>query len=484
MKLRELLEGIEILETNADPETEIGDLRYDSRRIEPGDLFVAVRGYEADGHGFIGAAAEKGAAAVLCEECVPRLAVPFVRVKSTRTALALASRNLFGAPGDRMKLVGVTGTNGKTTSTVLLKHVLEKTRGAKVGLIGTNRNMIGDIALHTERTTPGPYELQELLREMADAGCTHVVMEVSSHSLALHRVEGLCFEAGLFTNLTQDHLDFHVTMEQYAAAKALFFKQCRAAAVNLDDDWADFMRRAAPCPVVTYSTKKNEADLVAKDIRLSSSGVRFCALSTGVLERVYLGIPGSFSVYNALGVIACAMILGLGLPEIAAALESAQGVRGRVELVYDGDFTVLIDYAHTPDALENLLRSMKEVASGRLVVLFGCGGDRDRGKRPLMGAVAEKYADFSVVTSDNPRTEDPQEIINGILSGMSGKKSRYTMIADRREAIAWAIANHLPGDLLILAGKGHEDYQIVGHEKFPMDERALVAEALSRINPT
>ena len=343
--------------------------------------------------------------------------------------------------------------------------------------------MIGEKELQTERTTPGPYELQELLREMANAGCTHVVMEVSSHSLAMHRIEGLFFEAGLFTNLTQDHLDFHGTMEQYADAKALFFQQCRAAAVNLDNDWAPWMLRSAGCPVITYSTKKNEADLVAKDIRLSASGVRFCALSTGVLERVSLGIPGSFSVYNALGVIACCLLLGLELPEISAALETAQGVRGRVELVYDGDFTVIIDYAHTPDALENLLRSMKEVAAGRLVVLFGCGGDRDRGKRPLMGAAAEKYADFSVVTSDNPRTEDPQEIINGILSGMSGKKSRYAMIADRREAIAWAVANHLPGDLLILAGKGHEDYQIVGHEKFPMDERVLVAEALRRIHP-
>lgn len=482
MKLLDILSGLEILETNADLDMEIKGISYDSRRSSQGDLFVAIAGFETDGHLYIGAAVRTGAAAVLCQKA-PAEEVPYVVVPDTRYALAIASRNFFGNPGREMVLVGVTGTNGKTTSTVLLKHVLEKARGAVVGLIGTNRNMIGDRELPAERTTPESFELQKLLREMADAGCTHVVMEVSSHSLVLHRVAGLTFDVGLFANLTQDHLDFHGTMGQYAKAKALLFRQCRAGAVNLDDDWAQMMIQEAACPVMTFSVKKNEADLVAKDIRLSSSNVRFCALATGKLERVSLGIPGGFTVYNALGVIACGMLLGLELQECTSALETAKGVKGRVEVVpTGGDFTILIDYAHTPDALENLLRSMKEAAAGRLVVLFGCGGDRDRGKRPLMGAVAEKYADFVIVTSDNPRTEKPEDILADILAGMKGKKSQRIVIVDRREAIAWAIENHQPGDLLILAGKGHEDYQIVGHEKFHMDEREIVADILKRKN--
>jgi len=482
LKLRDILSGLEILETNADLNMEIKGLSYDSRKSSHGDLFVAIPGFETDGHRYIGAAVKMGAAAVLCQTA-PVEEVPYVVVPDTRYALAIASCNFFGNPGREMALIGVTGTNGKTTSTVLLKHVLEKARGAVVGLIGTNRNMIGDRELPAERTTPESLDLQKLLREMADAGCTHVIMEVSSHSLVLHRVAGLTFDVGLFTNLTQDHLDFHGTMGQYAKAKALLFRQCRAGAVNLDDDWAAMMLQEAACPLMTFSVKKNEADLVAKDIRLSSSNVRFCALATGKLERVSLGIPGSFTVYNALGVIACGMLLGLELQECTSALETAKGVKGRVEVVpTDGDFTILIDYAHTPDALENLLRSMKEVTAGRLVVLFGCGGDRDRGKRPLMGAVAEKYADFVVVTSDNPRTEKPEDILADILEGMKGKKSQRIVIEDRRKAIAWAMENHQPGDLLILAGKGHEDYQIVGHEKFHMDEREIVADVLKRRN--
>ncbi len=382
-------------------------------------------------------------------------------------------------------MIGVTGTNGKTTSTILMKHMLEQILGAKVGLIGTIRNMIGNTELPTERTTPESYELQKLLRDMADAGCTHVVMEVSSHSLSLNRVAGLRFAAGVFTNLTQDHLDFHGTMEKYADAKALFLKQCAACAVNLDDEWAPKMMRTADCPVLTFSVTKNEADLVAKDLKLSASGVKFCALTTGRLERVSLGIPGRFSVYNALGVIACGLLLGLGLAECAAALETARGVKGRMEVVPGGeDFTILIDYAHSPDALENLLQSLREVTAGRRVLLFGCGGDRDRGKRPVMGAVAEKYADFVVVTTDNPRTEAPGDIIADFLAGMQSKKSGYKVIEDRREAIAWAIKNHQPGDVLILAGKGHEDYQIIGREKIHMDEREIVAEVLAGLRET
>ena len=480
MKLKDLLANIEIVEWGAPPELEIGDLCYDSRRVTKGDVFAAIPGFETDGHKFIPAAVEKGAAVILCER-KPEGDVPFVRVADSRLALALAAANLFGHPGDEMKLIGVTGTNGKTTSTMLIKHMLETCVGAKVGLIGTNQNMIGSEALPTERTTPESYELQKLLREMADAGCTHVVMEVSSHSLVLSRVAGLRFAVGLFTNLTQDHLDFHKTMDAYAQAKAILFTQSEKGAVNLDDPYASVMLEAARCPMLTWSIEKNEADLVAKDIRLAADGVRFCALGAEGLERVKLGIPGRFSVYNALTVIACGVQLGIPLERCCASLSDAQGVRGRVEVVpTDGDYTILIDYAHTPDALENVLRSLRETTSGRLVAVFGCGGDRDRTKRPIMGKIATETADFTVITSDNPRTEEPEKIIADILEGVSCPKSRYKVIPDRREAIAWAIDNHRSGDVIVLAGKGHETYQIVGKTKYHMDEREIVAEHLAK----
>ncbi|HHU23330.1 MAG TPA: UDP-N-acetylmuramoyl-L-alanyl-D-glutamate--2,6-diaminopimelate ligase [Clostridiales bacterium] len=480
MKLKDILKDIEIIEFCADPEMEIGGICYDSRHVKTGDLFVAVSGFETDGHKYINSAFENGAVAVLCQKA-PDGGLPYVQVKDSRYALAIVSKNFFRSPSSEMVMIGVTGTNGKTTTTTLIKHMLEHCLNAKVGLVGTNENMIGYTALPAERTTPESYELQKLLREMADAGCTHVVMEVSSHSLVLSRVAGITFQVGIFTNLTQDHLDFHRTMEEYAKAKALFFRQCEKGAVNLDDQWAEYMLREAKCPVLTYSTEKNEATLVAKDIRLYAGEVKFCALTTGVLERVRLGVPGRFSVYNALAVIACGLLLGISSGRVAEALSAAKGVKGRVEVVpTDGDYTILIDYAHTPDALENVLKSMKEVSPGRLVVLFGCGGDRDRTKRPIMGKIAAEYADFVIITSDNPRTEDPLGIIADIMSGLEDSKTPRTIIENRREAIAYAINNHRPGDIIILAGKGHETYQIIGKTKHHMDEREIVAEILEK----
>jgi UDP-N-acetylmuramoyl-L-alanyl-D-glutamate--2,6-diaminopimelate ligase len=478
MKLSELLKDIVIIETNAAPETEIGDISYDSRATRPGDLFVAIRGYESDGHKYISAAAEKGACAVICEE-KPASGIPYVLVENSRYALAVASRNYFGDPASRMKIIGVTGTNGKTTTTMLLKHVIEDCYDCRAGLVGTIYNLIGDRIIQTERTTPESYELQKLLLEMADSGCKYVVMEVSSHSLVLDRVASIRFEAAVFTNLTQDHLDFHKTMEEYAAAKALLFERCNKAAVNLDDEWGGYMRERAKCPVMTYSETKLEADLLAKDIRLSPTNVRFCALSGDSIEWVTLGIPGRFSVYNAMSVIAAARLLDIPLSEVCESLRSARGVKGRVEVVpTPEDFTVLIDYAHTPDALENVIKSMKEVTNDRVVVLFGCGGDRDRTKRPIMGKIATENADFAIITSDNPRTEVPGDIINEILEGVSVPKNRYAVVEDRAEAIKFAIDRHQSGDVIILAGKGHETYQIVGKEKRHMDEREIVADCL------
>lgn len=479
MKLEELLRDVEVTELCAPGELEISDVAYDSRRVTPGAAFVAIRGFESDGHRYIPQAAEKGAACVICEER-PAADVPYVIVKDSRLALAMVSRNFYRDPGSEMVLIGVTGTNGKTTTTYLVKHLLEQKRGATVGLIGTNGNMIGSEFLHTERTTPESCELQKLLREMADAGCTHVVMEVSSHSLVLHRVAGLHFAVGIFTNLTQDHLDFHKTMDEYARAKSLLFSMCDRAVINLDDEWSEFMLEHCPCPAITFS-EGERGDLTAHDIALSSAGVAFTAAYHGEGERVKLGIPGLFSVYNALGVIGTGLSLGIELAECADSLASARGVKGRVEVVpTDGDYTILIDYAHTPDALENVLKSMRRVAKGRLVALFGCGGDRDRTKRPIMGRIAAENADFVVVTSDNPRTEQPEAIIADIVAGMEGTSTPREVITGRPEAIEWAITNHQPGDVIVLAGKGHEDYQIVGHEKHHMDEREIVAGILEK----
>ena len=480
MKLRELIKNLSIIEMNADAELEISGVSYDSRKTEKGDMFVAIRGFEADGHKFIPKAVENGAAVILCEE-KPSCDIPYVLVSDSRYGLAIVSRDFFGDPASEMTMIGITGTSGKTSSSYLIKHMLESKLDAKVGLIGTNGNMIGDELLHTEHTTPESYELHKLFRHMADSGCTHVVMEVSSHSLTLERVAGIHFDVALYTNLSQDHLDFHGTMEEYAAAKRKLFSMCSLGCFNLDDAWADFMRDGASCRTMTFSTEKNEADLVAKDIRLTADGVRFASVSGDEISMTKLGIPGMFSVYNALGTMSVGLALGLSLADCSDAMSSAKGVKGRLEIVPTGrDFSVVIDYSHKPDALEKVLKTLKPVTRGRLIALFGCGGDRDKLKRPIMGRIAADNADLVVVTSDNPRTEDPDEIIREIVAGMKDKRTPTKVICDRREAIAWAIDNAASGDVLLLAGKGHEDYQVVGHEKHHMDEREIVSDCLKK----
>ena len=480
MKLSAILEDIPITAMTADPETEIRGICYDSRYVQPGELFVAVKGLQSDGHRYMADAVKKGAAAVLCQQA-PEGECPYVLTPDSRLALCLVSAAWFGRPAEKLTLVGVTGTNGKTTSTILIKHLLEDCLGAKVGLVGTISNWIGDVELPTERTTPESYELQKLFRQMVDAGCTHAVMEVSSHALALDRVAGVPFAAGLFTNLTQDHLDFHGTMEAYAQAKATLFAQCRAGAVNADDPWAPVMLAAAKCPMMTFSAKGEAADLRAEDMRLTASSVAFTAASGEERVPVRVGIPGAFSVANALTAMAAGRMLGIGLADCAASLGRARGVKGRVEVVpAEDDYTIVIDYAHTPDALEKVLRAMKQVShGGRVVAVFGCGGDRDRTKRPKMGAIAAAEADYCVVTSDNPRTEDPDAIIADILTGMPDSAPK-TVICSRPDAIRWAMDHHLPGDVIVLAGKGHETYQEVDHVKHHMDEREIVAEHLQR----
>ena len=480
MELRQVLAGVAPLGAGLDLEMEISGISYDSRTLRPGELFVALPGYRTDGHRFICQAVEKGAALVLCEHA-PEEEGPWLTVPDARAALAGVSANWFGHPARELTVIGVTGTNGKTTTTYLLKEVLERAAGARVGLIGTNQNMIGPAVLPASRTTPESWEVQRLLRQMADSGCTHVVMEVSSHALVLRRVEGIRFAAGIFTNLTQDHLDFHGTMEAYRAAKGRLFEQSDLAVLNLDDEAGRYYARTAPCPVFTYSERKDEADLVAKNIRLFPSHVEFEAVAKGAIGRVFLPIPGGFTIYNALGVVACALNLGAELPDVIAALRTARGVKGRIEVVpVPAAYTVIIDYAHTPDALENILTTVRDLTDHRVICLFGCGGDRDRTKRPLMGAVAGSLADLCVVTSDNPRTEEPEAILRDVLAGMGEAAAPPLVEPDRRAAIRLALAQAGPGDVVVLAGKGHETYQEIDGVQRHLDEREEVAAYFSK----
>lgn len=474
MKLQAILQGLEPLEVHADLSREITGICYDSRAVKPGNLFVAICGYDTDGHKYIPMALEKGAACVLCEKAPAE--GEYVLLSDTRRGLALAGANWYGNPAGEMTMIGITGTNGKTTTTYLVKHILEDCLGAKVGLVGTIQNMIGDEVLHTERTTPESLELQALFRHMADAGCTHVVMEVSSHALCLHRVDGVTFDVGVFTNLTQDHLDFHKTMEEYCRAKAMLFARSKVGAVNVDDPWAKEILAHATCPVITYSAK-GQAALEATDIRLEPHHVAFTAHYQGTETACTLGIPGAFSVYNALSALSAALALGIAPEQAAASLATARGVKGRAEVVPTPgkDYTVLIDYSHTPDSLENILKTVREFARGRVIAVFGCGGDRDPIKRPIMGKIAADLADLVVVTSDNPRTEDPMAIIDQILVGIPKDQTPTTVIENRRQAIRWAMDNARAGDVIVLAGKGHETYQEIGHEKFHLDEREEVA---------
>ena len=480
MKLRELLQGVEIIASTADMELNIRQVAYDSRKVEQGGLFVAVSGFATDGNRYIPMAMEKGAAAVVTAS-KPTQDVPYILVKSDRLALAQIGANYFGHPAKDMSIIGVTGTNGKTSVTLLLKQVLEKTLGAKVGLIGTMGNLIGDFAIASERTTPESFELQSLFAQMRDAGCKYVVMEVSSHAIALERVGGVHFDVAAFTNLTEDHLDFHKTMENYCDTKAQLFERCDKAVLNCDDAYFDRIRANANCPVLTTSVING--DLSAQNVQLHNNGISFDAVTETERVNVTLPIPGRFTVFNALTVLGIAKQLGISLTDCAKALANVAGVKGRIEVVPtpSTDFTVLIDYAHTPDGLEKVLSSVRDFCKGRLIAVFGCGGDRDPIKRPSMGAIGTKLSDIAVITSDNPRTEVPMAIIEDILQGITPDMGEYTVIEDRKKAIAYAMDIAQKDDMIVLAGKGHETYQEIHGVKHHLDEREIVAQHLAEM---
>lgn len=481
MKLKQLLKCVEIIKANVPMDTEIPAVVYDSRKVTPGCLFVAIAGFATDGNRYIPMALEKGAAVVVTAQPQPDT-VPYVQVASDRLALAQIGGNFFGHPMNSMQLVGITGTNGKTSSTLLLKHILEQTRGAKVGLVGTMGNLIGEKPIPGDRTTPESFALQELLAQMRDAGCTYAVMEVSSHAIALDRVAGLHYTVAAFTNLTEDHLDFHKTMESYCDTKAELFRRCEKAVCNCDDEWFDRITANATCDVLTTSVKGG-GKLQAEDLELLSDGVSFTAVYGDERVPVRLPIPGKFSVYNALTALGCAIGLGVSLCEAAAALQTAKGVKGRVEVVPTPgkDYTILIDYAHTPDGLENVLSSVKSYCKGRLIAVFGCGGDRDPVKRPIMGRIGVELADHAIITSDNPRTEDPEKIIQDILKGVDSAKNNYEVLVNRPKAIQHAMDIAEKNDIIVLAGKGHETYQEICGVKHHLDEREVVAAYLEEM---
>ncbi len=482
MILREMLKDIEVLHVEGSLDIHISDIHYDSRQVTPGSLFFCIEGFRADGHNFAAEAAEKGAAAVLLRKDVslPR-GITKVFVEAPRKAMGCVSAAFYGNPTENMILFGVTGTNGKTTTTYMIKSILEQA-GKKTGLIGTITNMIGSRLIPTERTTPESVDLQRLFWEMLQEGTDAAVMEVSSHSLELERVTGCNYEVGIFTNLTQDHLDFHGTLEKYRAAKAKLFEHSRLAVINVDDESGRIILDGLECCAFTYGIYR-PADIFARDIEIAAEGVTFNLHILGAKIAIKLGIPGIFSVYNALAAAASCYAAGISLKDIQAGLESIQGVPGRFELLNTGTkYSVILDYAHTPDGLENILKTARDLTNGRLVTLFGCGGDRDAAKRPLMGEVAGRYSDFCIVTSDNPRNEEPMEIIKAILPGLKKTRCPYQVIEDRRQAIEFALKNARDNDVIILAGKGHETYQLIKGQAYHFDEKEIVADILGREN--
>ena len=475
MKLKELLQGIEVIKSTVDMDGQIDAITYDSRKVTPGSLFVAITGFVTDGNRFIPMALEKGAVAIVTA-VEPQDDIPYILVKSDRMALAQLGANFYGNPANSLKLIGITGTNGKTSSTLLLKHILETVCNAKVGLIGTMDIMIGDRAVPADRTTPESLDLQRLFAQMRDAGCEYAIMEVSSHAIALDRIGGLQFEVAAFTNLTEDHLDFHKTMENYCDTKAELFARCNSVVANCDDSWFERIIKKAAAPIFTTAVRGKGA-LQAKEIRLLSNGISFLVVAGEESTTVSLQIPGKFTVYNAMTAIGCAMQLGISLGDAAAALENAKGVKGRVEVVPTPgkEYTVLIDYAHTPDGLENVLASVKGFCIGRLIAVFGCGGDRDPIKRPIMGKIGVTLADHAIITSDNPRTEEPMAIIADILKGIPEDKTNYEVIENRISSIHHAMDIAQKHDIIVLAGKGHETYQEIHGVKHHLDEREVVA---------
>lgn len=485
MKLTRLLERLQYDVIQGTDDIEITELINDSRKVSEGSAFVSISGAVSDGHAYIDDVAKKGASAVIVEKDVeaPK-ELTVIKVEDTRYALALMSAAYFDYPADKLKVIGITGTKGKTTTTYMVKSILEGV-GHKVGLIGTIEAIIGDKTIPANNTTPESYTIQSYFAQMVEAGCDSVVMEVSSQGLMLHRTAGIPFEIGIFTNLGEDHIgpNEHKDFDDYKRCKGLLFKQCKIGIANVDDKWFEDVFKGATCKIETFGLSE-KADLRAENIQHISKpgylGVKYQV--TGLMNfDVEIDIPGDFSVYNSLTAIAVCRHFNVPVENIKAALKVAK-VKGRIEMVKVSDeFTLMIDYAHNAMALESLLNTLRDYDPGRIVSVFGCGGNRSKTRRYEMGEVSGNLADFTIITSDNPRFEEPQDIINDIITGIKKTDGKYIDICDRKEAIKYAIKHGQPGDVIVIAGKGHETYQEIKGVKYDMDDRVLIQESLKEI---
>lgn len=481
MILKSLLKGLDYEVIKGNEESKVQNIRYDNRKIEQGDAFVCVKGFKVDGHSFIGDAIKKGAKTLIVQEDVSvQEDITIIKVRDTRKALAIMSSNYFGNPKDKLKIIGITGTNGKTTSAFIIKSILEKA-GFMTGLIGTIANYIGNKKVDAVRTTPESYELHELFKNMVDAGVEYCVMEVSSHSLELDRVYGIQFEEGIFTNLTRDHLDFHKTFENYYNAKFKLFERSNHSIINLDDPYGanivkDIEESGVKTKVSTFSIEK-ESDFKAFEIKSHSNGSEF-KVNLEEVEDFSINIPGEYNIYNSLGCIICAYNLNIPMNKIKEGLSDVV-IPGRCELVAKEKnlpYSIIIDYAHTPDGLENILSTVKAFTRNRMISVFGCGGDRDKVKRPQMGKIGCELSDIAIITSDNPRSEEPMDIINDIVKPLN--YDNFVIEVNRKEAIRKAMNMALEGDVIVIAGKGHETYQILKDETIHFDEREVVYDIL------
>lgn len=478
MNLVKLLEEIEYSGVVMD--SEISFLTCDSKQVKEGCVFACLKGVNCDGHDYALQASKSGASAVLVERDMG--VANQIVVANTHAAYAKMCANFYGNPAKKLKFIGVTGTNGKTTVTNILKHILSM-ENKRVGLIGTIQNEIGDTVIKTDKTTPNHLEYQRLLKDMLDGGCEYVVIEVSSHALEQHRIADTKFEIGVFTNLSQDHLDYHETMENYYEAKKKLFEVSKMAVICVDDEYGKRLAKEVSCSAVTFSVDSDDSSYRASEISINASGVKYKLTGDNDSEFICFSTPGMFSVHNSMAAAIVGFLLGFSGKDVANDIAKCKPVKGRNENIpTNRDFYVICDYAHSPDGLKNILDSINSYSNGRVVTLFGCGGDRDKTKRPIMGEVAAKNSDFLIVTSDNPRTEDPDSIIEDIIVGVEKEKKPYIKITDRKEAIKYALENAKKDDIILLAGKGHEDYQIIGKKKINMDERDIVKEILNSLD--
>lgn len=489
MELKKILAGLEGLKVKGSLDIDVNNLDSDSRNIKEGDMFVAIKGFNVDGHNYIKDVIDKGAKVILAQTDVDKKIikeipddVTIILSENTRHALAICACNFYKNPSKKVKLIGITGTKGKTTTSFMTKSILEK-EGKKVGLIGTIASYIGDKKLEdSDRTTPESLKLQKMFKQMVDEGCEVIVMEVSSQSLKLHRVDGCEFDIAVFTNFSEDHISEkeHPDMEDYFNSKLKLFQMCKTGYVNADDLHTAKIPKLLPNnDIITYGID-NYCNVLAKDITITNSYVDFKVKLGQRNERVKTFIPGRFSVYNSLAAICVGLKLGCTPENIKEALLEVR-VPGRSELVDNKEeLTIMIDYAHSPESLENILNAVKSYTRGKVICLFGCGGDRDPGKRPIMGEISGRIADYSIITSDNPRTEDPEKIVSQIEEGIKKTNGKYVCIVDRIEAMKHAVEVAKKNDIVVLAGKGHETYQIIGHEKYPFDEKEIIKKIIDK----